>query len=143
MPSDEIVKSQNFDESGKQGMKQQLAKLTIWWDLKHYRRYTMAEVGWPLPVPMCVCFPVAIGGGKAFIQSPFVITKTEWDKAVELAKLHKYYAEVKWADKDPDINKWESELLIGIGAGAFVDEFGKLICNIVRIPDRVKGRFVK
>lgn len=141
MPSDDIRKDSNFDESAKPGMKQELKRLVVWWDLKHYRRYTRALIGWSNPVTVFSCFPVAIGGGKALLQSPFIITEEQYEKAIVVAKEHKYFAEVKWADKDPDINKWENELIEAIGHGALANEDGKLMCNIITIPDRVKGRF--
>lgn len=144
MPSDDILKAPDFDESGKPGFKRQLVKLEVWWDLKHYRRYTRALVGWPAPVGMCLCFPVAIDADKhiAVIQSPFAIKEEDFLKAIDFAKKGHYYAEVKWADKDPHINKWESELIQAFGRKAMVNEDGKLICNIVNVPDRMKGRFI-
>lgn len=142
MPSDEIMKDKNFDESAKPGFKQALKRFECWWDLKHYRRYTKAVIGWTNPITVFYCFPVAIGHEVAILQDPFSIKEEEYDKAKHMAKEGKYFAEVKWADKDPDINKWENELLESMGHKAMVNEDGKLICNIIPVPDRVKKRFI-
>lgn len=143
MPSEEIRKDPNWDDSANPGSTRQLVRLEVWWDLKHYRRYCRSTMGWPVPVGMCLCFPVAIDAQnrKAYIQSPFAITETEYLNAIKFAKENHYYAEVRWADKDPDINKWESELIQEFGYKAMVNEDGKLITNIIGVPDRVKRRF--
>lgn len=142
MPSDDIIKSPDFDESAKPGMKRQLVKLIVWWDLKHYRRYLKTTVGFPTPADYFFCFPVAVGHEQAILQDPFTLEREQFFKAMTMAKKGKYFAEVKWADKDPDINKWESELLVAIGHGALVDDNQKLVCNIIQVPDRVKGKFL-